>query len=430
MLLVWLFFIIELLIVFIFKDVFSQSNIVGLILVILNLPFLIFTLGLFRGKIRLILLLGLFSRMSLMFIDIFAKGVITLPHSGNDTEGFYHHGIAISQNISLLQESIYGGIYSKFLGVLFFIVGDQRIVAQYFNVLVSLSTIMIVYKILKEFNVSDKVKTVCLILITFFPQALIFSSILLREAIITFLVVTSFYYFFKWYKVALNRYFFLSLIILLIGASFHSGVIGIIIGYFFVFLFIRRQSLELAFTPKSIFLFIILLFFVLSLSVIPLDSIPFMNKFSNRLTDSSDIYGIAEGSNRGGAAYLNEITINNPFQLILYAPIKMFYFIGSPFPWNWRNIFDVLSFVQDSLIYLMLFLYPILNFKKLLRRDPLIMGTFIMLLSVIFIFGIGVSNAGTALRHRYKIFHLLILFFAFVITTKKNKGSKGMVRDQ
>jgi len=162
------------------------------------------------------------------------------------------------------------------------------------------------------------------------------------------------------------------------------------------------------------------------LNAISLDNIPFFNKFTHLVEDTDDFYEIASGSGRGDAAYLTNLKTENPLELVLHGPIKMLYFLSSPLPWDWRGIIDIISFLYDGIIYLPLILYSVANFKKYVRGNPLSIGVFLMLITTVFIFGIGVNNAGTAMRHRYKIFYLIFILFLMVFNKKKNKALKNI----
>ena len=69
---------------------------------------------------------------------------------------------------------------------------------------------------------------------------------------------------------------------------------------------------------------------------------------------------------------------------------------------------------MDSIIYLILIYYISINFKKYVSKSPLAISIFIMILIVSIIFGIGVANAGTAMRHRQKIFPIFIILYAII----------------
>lgn len=411
----------EFLVYFIVSPFILNHELFSILIIMLNIPVVLMVIAKFQKKFAIVLFLGFFIRIVFVLWDIYGRNIFSLPHSGGDTEFFLSTGVKIANNLSLLSETLYGGMYSKLLGILFFVVSEERIIAQYINVLLGLTTIILVLKILKELNISTKIQMLSLILMTFLPHALIFSSILLREALVAFLVTFSFYFFTKWFKLNKIVYFLWAIIILLAAASFHSGVLGVIVGYIFMLTFYNYNQKKLIASLKSVVVFSIFITLMLLMNFIPLENVPFFDKFTQYAESTEDIYNIASGNESGGSSYLTGLTINSTIELILYAPIKMIYFITSPLPWDWRGALDIVSFLFDGILYLFLILYPLLTYRKFVKADPLTLGLFITLVSTILIFGVGIDNSGTALRHRYKIFYLSVIFFVLVHSNKTYK---------
>ena len=421
MVLVWLVLLIEILVVALFRSIISDFELISAFIIIINIIFVTIYISRFKKSLLFIIYIGFVMRLFFLFWDVFGRDIFILPGSGGDTEGFYNTGLLISQNINLIDDSIYGGVYSKFLGLLFYLIGPQRIVGQYINVLLGLTIIIIIIKTLKLLEVREKYTILSAALIACFPNAIIFSSILLREAFISCLVLISFYLFVKWYKYNKKVYLNLSIIFLGLASTFHSGVIGMVIGYIFMLLFYRHAIKKLVFNMKTIIYFIIIIS-IGSLLYYQLGEL-FLNKFNN-ISGMTDIYDVTNYSS-GGSAYLTEIRINSIWTFILNTPIKMFYFFTSPLPMNWRGLSDVFSFLLDGLVYLLLLIGILLNYKKISKKEAIVVALFIIVLSVSLIFAIGVSNAGTAMRHRHKILPIIIIFYTFLVNYRSNREKQG-----
>lgn len=201
-----------------------------------------------------------------------------------------------------------------------------------------------------------------------------------------------------------------------LASTFHSGVIGISLGYIFAYLFYKKESNNFKFSANTILAFIVIIaIFILSFTVLN-DFI--FGKFVN-VEGIDDIFKTATSSGAGGSAYLTGLEINNLGQFILFIPIKSIYFLFSPFPWDWRGVFDILTFFFDSMLYL-LTVFSAIRYRKLLKRNPMAVSLVIMLLGTILIFAAGVSNSGTAMRHRQKIVPLFILLLGIIITNIRN----------
>ncbi len=419
MILPWLILIIEILLFFIIKPFTNDPDFFATVLIAINIPIVLFVFIRYMKEAFLLLLIGLFLRLFTMYWDIYANDIFLLPNSGEDSVGFYLAAVSISENLGFLRGEIYGGLYSKILGIVLYLGPESRILLQYINVLLGIFTIMLVYKIMTQLKVDLQYKKILLLVMVFFPSSIILSSILLREAFITFLITLSFAYFLQWIFKGDLKNAVLSITALIIGGLFHSGVIIIFIGYFFMFLFYRPQKKKFQTSRETVFVFSALLLSIVYLTSLEPEQIPFLAKYTHALETTENLYEITTDG-RGGSSYLDTLVINNPIQLILYSPLKMFYFYISPLPMDWRGLKDIITFTADSMFYGVLFLYPVFNYRKLIKGDPVAISLFIMLLAATFTFGIALNNTGTAMRHRNKLFYLIILLFSISIQKRNN----------
>ena len=421
MILVWIIFSVEIFLFSVIKTLTNNPDLYASILIFIHIPaFLLIIARNFNKELYLYIIIGYFIRLILMYWDIYASNFLALPHSGGDSIGFYNSAISISQDLSLISERIYGGLYAKIIGVTLYLGPTSPIILQYINVLLALFSIIIVYKIMTQIKVNYKIKKTMLILMIFFPSSLIFSSVLLRESMIAFIVIISFYCFLQWVLKGQKTFIILAFLTIILGALFHSGVISIAVGYFFMLLFYRPEVKRFQSSFQTLIAFGIIFLSFLYISSTPLEEIPFLSKFEILDEEEGAIYNIASSS-RGGSAYLSSLEISNPIQIIVYAPIKMLYFLISPVPFDWRGVRDIATFFYDGLIYAVLFLYPIFNYRKMIKGDPLTIALFVILLSSVFVFGISLNNSGTAMRHRYKLFYLFVILFSISVKNKKKE---------
>ncbi|MCA0985134.1 hypothetical protein LCL89_13970 [Halobacillus yeomjeoni] len=403
---------------FLIKPLFFEEPSLAILFITLHSIVMLLILTRYQMTLSLLLIAGFLTRMCFLLWDIYGRHIYELPHSGTDTEGYLASGMQIAGDLSLLTSDIYGGLYSKVLGVLFFLGPEDRIMGHYLNVLIGMTTLLLVLKILKEWNIKSVVQNYCVAGMAFFPSALIFSSILLREALISMLVVLSFYCFMQWYQSLRLFYMGAAVAIVLIGSVLHSGVIGILVGYAFLFIFYNHEEKKLVFSVRSVVPFLVIVMAALSMSVVSMKNIPFLGKFAFYMENSQDLYKIASGNDStdaGGSAYLTSLNIDTLWEVVLYAPIKMFYFLTSPLPWGWRGFSDAASFSYDGLIYFVLLILVVIKFRDQVMNQPILLGLLVMILTTVFIFGIGVDNAGTSMRHRYKLVYLVAMLAVFVI---------------
>lgn len=420
--LVWVGYFFEIGILALIKPYIVNFDSVAILAVIFHVIFTIIILFYNSKKTTLILVIAFIIRVVVLFWDLYGRRIFVLPNSGADSEMYYRYSVLISENLSLLGNTR-GRIYSDINGLLFYLIGPQRIFGQYMNVLIGILTIFVIYKILCLVNINEQVKKIIICIIAFFPNSIIMSAIFLREAIPTFFVSLSLYYFIRWFSETKMIYMILAFVMLGISSVFHSGVIGIILGYTFTFLFYKRGKNKFMFSRKTITSFILIII-MFSLAFTVFGSMIFV-KFQ-KVEEFNDIYQVATPNGAGDSAYLTGLQINNLLQLAIYGPIKSIYFLFSPLPLDWRSMIDVISFFTDSILYLGSILYFIKNRKKLGDRKVLAISIFVMIIGAAFIFGIGVSNVGTAMRHRQKLIPLFLILFAVTMDGKKLLKNKKM----
>ncbi|GHU75261.1 hypothetical protein AGMMS49992_18860 [Clostridia bacterium] len=352
-----------------------------------------------------IVIIGYFLRLLLLFWDRELSKIFILPGSGGDSEGFHHVALDLANGFS----GIYGGYYTLIISYIYRLFGAERVVAQYINVLLGMTTVVILYNIMDLLDISYETRVAALAFACLLPNFAIMNSVLLRESIIILLIAFSIYHFIIWF-ISSSIFHFILAILFVLGASvFHSGAIAPLFAYTACAMFFRRKEDKFRVSVNTIFLF--LLFWGMFTFIQQRYNDLFLGRFSN-IESISDVVNIEEA--RGDSGYNVGIDTNNSiYALIVNTPIRMFYFIASPLPWQWRGINDIIAFFFSALFY---FYCYILAFKYLLNKDYANKNIIILLLfltiSSMFVFAWGVSNVGTALRHRDKFIVQYILMYA------------------
>jgi hypothetical protein len=412
--LIWGSFLIEILILSLIKPFIFNFDSAAIIAVLIHVVLTVIFLLNVKNKFKLIFLGSFLTRVALLFWDVYGRNIFMLPHSGTDSEVYYSQALFFSRNLSAILSDT-GFVYPKIIGFIFYFIGPQRILGQYINVLLGLSIVFIIYRILNILEIRPKISNTIILLAAFFPISIILSSIFLREMFITFFVASSLYYFIKWYKSARYTEMLLSIFFIGIASMFHAGVIGIIFGYFLAFLFYNKKKKTFRVTIRTLISLMLIVPVVLSGFILFDDII--LGKFTG-VDEISDIYKAAN-YRRGGSAYLTNIKIDNMNKLIFYTPIKTIYLLISPLPMDWRDSIDIFSFFMDSTLYLTVIIYFLMNIKKFGDQKTLIIILTLVIISVALIFGVGVGNAGTAIRHRQKFISLFLILLGVMMNAKE-----------
>lgn len=374
----------------------------------------------YKPGLREILVFTFLARVALMIWDLKFSHVFSLPNSGADTESFYRWARIIGQDITLLGTEIRAGFYSKIIGTIYYLTGTSRMLGQYINVLLGLSIVIIINKITLLLQLSAKSRKITLLVAAFFPNSMVMSAIFLRENFPTFFVAASLFFFCRWYIRPGLQNMLLSIAMLALASMFHSGVSGILLGYAFAFMFYKKKANKFRFSWLTILSFAILSV-ILYLGTTEYSDV-FFGKFRN-VEEAEDIYNTASSAS-GGSAYLQGLKITNFGQFLLYIPLKMFYFLGAPMPWDWRGGMDVFTFVADASFFLYVVVMLFKGRRSWGRERTLVISIALCILGACIIFGTGVGNAGTAVRHRQKLIPIFLLSFGLIL----DQRSAGRLR--
>ncbi len=361
-------------------------------------------------KIMLPMLAAFSLRLMAMVYDL---STLSLSHMNGDTIGYYN--TAVQWMNGQAPSNVYG-LYSQLIGYIFRITGDSRLLVEYLNVLMGISIVWILYKCMCMCAVRKSISGVAVWILSVFPYSIYSSCVTYRETIIAMFVALSVYFALNWYLYQKWSNMFLCFASLAFASAFHAGVVVMSLGYALLFTMYSYRTDRFALNKKSIIsLGLFISAFVLIVMVFP-------EIFFTKLNGISEESIITQVNwNYGGSAYLSWLNPNSLAQVIIASPLKLFYFLFSPLPDNWRGIVDIGTFLIDSMAYIVCVIYLCRNFKTS-KYEHFIVSVFLGWLANAFVFGLGTWTAGTAIRHRNKIFMVLLLITA-MSTVKKDKES-------
>lgn len=356
----------------------------------------------------LIMLGGLMFRVFLLLWDLNFSDVYRLPNSGQDTESYAFW----ARSGFLTGDYMRGGTYAQFIAFWYRFFGVQRPIAQYVNIVLAISTIIVVVKIMNYLEVDDIIQKTAITLMSFLPNFTITNSILLRETLIVFLLSVGIYAFVRWIYEDNLLYVLASIVIVCLAASVHSGAIAILLGEAMIFVLYDRRNHSIRLHLGSIVgLVIVIIGFIVIYS--QFGDVLFA-KFQG-IESAADVVGTADKYNAGSSSYDVGFAINNSVtSLIVNTPIRMFYFVASPLPWSWRGLSDIIAFCFSSTVFIYAYARAIkeIRISEPSDRKTMIILFTILALSSALIFAWGVSNAGTAVRHREKFVTIYIMLIA------------------
>ena len=347
------------------------------------------------------LMAGFFLRLLVMFIDC-AMGY-TLPDSMADALGYYSSAVTWMKGMA----ANYGGMYSRLLGYVYRLTGPSRPLAQYINVLLGMTAVWMLYKSMLLLKLNAKARKRLLWLACVMPYSLYAAQITNRESVIIAFAALSAYCAVRWYLRRRALWMVLSAACLLFASTFHAGIILLGAGYAILFIAYSHRSRRLHFNRSTLPVLALIVGGAALISVTY--SGVFLAKFSGKMNAAA----ILRQFNRetGGSAYLTWINAGALWQVLLFSPLKLLHFLYSPLPTNWRGLADVGSFAVDGLVYLWITVYCIRR-RRTTKHPRLFLTLAIGLLCAAFVFSLGTWTAGTAMRHRQKLFVSMLMLAA------------------
>ena len=407
--------ILQSLITFFIKDLFLNLSLYSFFLVIIN--FFVVSYYLFNTVKRewfILIYIGFVARIIVMFIDLYVPS-IEIFGSGSDTEYFHEASMSIANGLIPLSDG--RTFYVTVLSGLYYLFGDQRLFAQFLNIVLWVFSAVYLYKSLILFEVQRKVVFLALSLFIFMPNGMFMSSILLRESIIVFFITLSLFRFLKWLKYKSTKDYVSALILALVSMVFHAGMVGFLIGYIITFIFVGKEKLAKKKSDSVIFFMLIIAIAILLFY----NNEIFLTKFNT--LEETGIKSI-NLSNYGESAYLQSFSTLSSWKVFLLTPLKMVYFLFSPLPTDWRGMSDIASFLFDSLIYIFLIVSITIGSMKSKMDSKIIISILVIVVICTFIYAYGTGNAGTAIRHRNKLLPLFLMTFGLFSGNRVRKQKK------
>jgi len=405
----WALLVAALLVAALLRPFNSVSGSWGNALVLVHAATTVVVLLVRGGFVPLVILGGFAARLATMTWDLYARSIFILPNAGGDTDMYY------ARALLALQGQPEQGLYAELLGALFTITGPSRLLGQYLNVLLGISILFLIGKSLEDLNIGHRASRIVLILAAIFPTSVIISSILLREIFPTFFVAGAVFLTIKWYQTGRVLYVVMAVSSIGLGAAFHSGVIGLIPGFVLFFVLADRETGRLRARFASIPLLAVLMF-VMYFGVIRFGDDLFF-KFQGVET-ISEVYDTAN-KRLGDSTYLEGVEVDSFTDFVVFGPIKALYFLVAPLPTDWRGIWDVGAFLLDSSLYFSVAFLFLRRQRHMARNRSLLIALFVALASAALVFGVGVGNAGTAMRHRQKLTPVVLVALALLLDSPR-----------
>ncbi len=413
--------IIVLLIEFIILSLFNSMNIeisdvIAIIMIIIfSIIFLVYVASNKKlSKYKGALMAGYFIRIGLLFLDIYGKEIYILPNSGYDSEMYFRCAVeyVVTRNPGR------GEAFSSVMGIFFSFIGTNRLYAQFIVMLFSIVSLLVlahVVNMIEGIEENNKIRTVGIVCLL--PNFAILSVIFLRESIITMLLSISVYLFVRWMLGGKEIWFIGAFAVSFFAAAFHSGSAAIAIGYITMRLIYDNKKKMVRLRAKNV---LPAIFFVVVIAYLYVN---YADDLFGKMNHVESIGDIGSTNSEGGSSYAAYVgDSSSVVNMVIFTIPRIVYFLFSPFPWQWRGLGDIIAFVFSSLFYLLALKNAIICMKKRKSKNKnYVIVVFIVALCTAFVFSWGVTNTGTATRHRDKMIVVYAVLYALSHNGCKDK---------
>ena len=340
---------------------------------------------------------------------------INKANLSGDALGFWK---TAEQYYSRKTETVYN-LFPYFICGEFYIWGKNLFCCLLFNVFLSYLSCAVFLAVLNRFDLKNKTRIISLSVVSFLPYSLIESSQLIREPLYYFFIICSFYFFVDYIFTSKTRSLYFSLVSLIPALLFHIGFFPIMLVYMLAAVIKSYKNGRLI---KPAVVLHILLFATLIGLIINFESMDYLigNDVDHLYYFMDKLSGIINHKSlmEANSAYLLDLKMDSWWKFLLISPIKLLYFLFSPLPPYWYDIKQIISFLLDSIVHMLIIgcvVFCCIKYKNKLSKTKeaiVICYGILAFIAVCFVFALGTSNAGTAIRHRDVFIGMETVIFA------------------
>ena len=351
-----------------------------------------------------------------IFILLIGHYIAPLPDSTADAESFEGGAWHYAREGFFSTFDYYRGpdpyFISFFISIPYSLFGRSILMAQSFSLLFGMGSILLGWLIAKKLWNNRIANTVGWTM-ALFPSLVLYSVLIMREAYICFFILVAMYGVVDWVRTDKLKSIIVATIGF-IGATFFHG--AMLTGLMAFTIIVGISSLKKFF--KSLINYRINIKILMFLLLIGVGSGIYLSGkiYVPYLGDAKQTFNVdfilkkTVLNTKGTASWPKWTIPTSPSELLYKSPIRSIYFISAPFPWDVKEIRHLIG-MFDAFLYIYLTFLILKNFK-VIWRDPVLKVILIILVCYVIVYGIGVGNFGTGIRHRSKFTAMFILLAA------------------
>ena len=318
-----------------------------------------------------------------------------------------------------------GGDFLAYLGSFVYdVIGRQPAAFGLGMLLLGVALVYVVYRIVFDITEDAVAGRVAGLVAAVFPQLVLHSVLFLREIPVAFFLAVGLWGVARFLKH--NSLPGLAVFILAVAVAtlFHTGAVialpGVLLGVLFSTSRLERRAFS-RYAVKTAGALALLG------AIVVMDQTGYgLGKFGGSFDSAVDAFESGElRATVGGAAYPEWMRIRGDFASEGWKiPIRFAAFLFSPLlPFLVRGVSHLLG-ALDAALYLLMFGIMVRNWRTIVGNKVLL-TLLVMGLALAFVYALGVSNFGTAIRHRAKIVPIFIVLSVSAVAASAVKAEKG-----
>lgn len=329
-----------------------------------------------------------------------------------DATTFHRIGMELAQSGDFYF-AIGASFYRNLLGVIYYLFGGSHFLGEQLSILAFALSCVVVVKILGQL---DLLRHQALMLLVFgaLPTMVLLGSITMRESYQVLFFMLAVYFGIKMHSQGgINKGFIALILSAFIMGLFHNGLILYMLFLVILFMVFSLKPSSSLWHVKKLRVLLLMMLPILFLGLLLVVKLEVSGLGALSALSNMDIGEYASNyrshSVMARATYGVALDLSSPFSFIYSAVPLYFYYLFSPFPWQVGSIVDVYA-VLESIMRMVLIYYSIKHWRNASGMQRRLVGLMLVLFfSMSFLWAMGTTNYGTAMRHHMLTWWILVI---------------------
>ena len=392
----------------------------------------------FRNSAQLMLaywfVIALHQVMAFTISMIYSKILATLHtailvHAAwatGDAYGFHSGAVAIAQSENFAF-SMGGTFYENVLGAVYWIFSPSLILGQQLSILAFSISCVVLVKILYQLELS-RYKVSILLAFGALPTMVFFGSITLRESYQLVFFMLAVYFGLKMHITrGINSYFLFMIMSAVLMGVFHQALS--LYAFFLIILFLlwTHRPVSRLWNVKKLRLVAALAIPVLMLGIANYSAVgrPLAVLASGDIELLERVMWYRDRATVSRASYGIALDLSSPFMTIYTSLMLYIHYLFAPFPWQISHVLDGYASIE-SFSRLVLICFALKNWRNAYGAQRRLLGLMLILFfSVTFLWAVGTTNYGQAIRHNMLSWWIILILGVPPLMAKLQRFRSG-----